>query len=108
MSRLAEIVRSRSFGVGVRKERVAVDVAAQLERALQSSGLNQSELAARLGKTRAWVSKILHGEQNLTLGTIAEIAAALRCDVQVRVVPRPGAGTRKISEGARRRSARKK
>jgi transcriptional regulator with XRE-family HTH domain len=51
--------------------------ATQIERLLTDAGLEDQDLAQRLGKSKSWVSKILSGAQNLTLGTLAEVGVAL-------------------------------
>jgi transcriptional regulator with XRE-family HTH domain len=58
---------------------------ARLSRPLAGSGDLLAELARRLGSTRGHVTQLLAGERNLTLGTIAEIAHALGCTVELRV-----------------------
>lgn len=49
---------------------------------LKNKNISQKELARRLGKTEAYVSKLLSGSQNVTLKTIAETANALECNVK--------------------------
>lgn len=49
---------------------------------LKNNNISQKELAARLGRTEAYVSKLLSGSQNVTLKTIAETANALDCEVK--------------------------
>jgi transcriptional regulator with XRE-family HTH domain len=60
-------------------------VAARIENLLDGLNLRQVDLAKRIGKSSAWVSKLLSGRQNLTLDTLAEIGWALgvRWDPQV-------------------------
>jgi transcriptional regulator with XRE-family HTH domain len=71
---------------GLRQEELIVEVTEALARALRSSGLTQSELAARLGKTKGFVSQIMGGGNNLTLRTLADVAGAIGCRVQVKLV----------------------
>lgn len=89
MGRLADTVRRPSFKLGVKKERIAIDVAAQIEAALERRKITKTELAAKLGKSKAWVSKALHGKQNMTLATMVELAHALGCTVSVKIESRP-------------------
>lgn len=70
---------------GLRQEELILDATEALARALLSSGLTQSELAARLGKTKRFVSQILGGGKNLTLRTLANVAGALGCKVQIQL-----------------------
>jgi transcriptional regulator with XRE-family HTH domain len=70
---------------GLRQEELILEATEALARALQSSGLTQSELAGRLGKTKGFVSQILGGGKNLTLRTLADVAGALGCKVQIQL-----------------------
>ena len=72
---------------GLRQEELIVEVTEAMARALRSSGLTKTELAARLGKTKGFVSQILGGGSNLTLRTLADISGALGCNVQVQLKP---------------------
>jgi transcriptional regulator with XRE-family HTH domain len=65
-------------------------VAARIENLLDGLNLRQVDLAKRIGKSSAWVSKLLSGRQNLTLDTLAEIGWALgvRWDPQVQPASR--------------------
>ncbi len=46
--------------------------------------VTRAELARRMGRTRGFVTHLLSGDRNLTLGTLAEIAEALGCKVAYR------------------------
>jgi transcriptional regulator with XRE-family HTH domain len=70
---------------GLRQEELILDATEALARAVRSSGLTQSELAARLGKTKGFVSQILGGGKNLTLRTLADVAGALGCKVEIQL-----------------------
>ena len=72
---------------GLRQEELIIEVTEALARALRSSGLTQTELAARLGKTKGFVSQIMGGGNNLTLRTLADVAGAIGCRIQVNLVP---------------------
>lgn len=52
-------------------------------------GVNQKELAQRMGCTPQYVSKILKGKENLSLETICKIEDAL--DMEFQTVPVPAA-----------------
>jgi transcriptional regulator with XRE-family HTH domain len=70
---------------GLRQEELILDATEALARALRSCGMTQSELAARLGKTKGFVSQILGGGKNLTLRTLADVAGALGCKVEIQL-----------------------
>ena len=59
------------------QERLILDVTELLAGALEDDGVTRAELARRLGRTPGFVSQVLGGGRNLTLRTIANIAAAL-------------------------------
>ena len=59
------------------QERLILDVTELLAGALEDDGVPRAELARRLGRTPGFVSQLLGGGRNLTLRTIADIAAAL-------------------------------
>ncbi len=58
-------------------------------RAMEESGLNRNTLAAKLGKTRQYVGKILdEGRRaNFTIDTLAELSAVLGVKLHVRMLP---------------------
>lgn len=72
---------------GLRQEELILEVTETIAKALEASGINQSELAARLGKTKGYVSQLMGGGRNLTLRTLADVAEALGCRVRVQVCP---------------------
>ena len=58
-------------------------------RAMEAAGLNRNTFAAKLGKSRQYVGKILDEEQpaNFTIDTLAELSAALGVKLHVRMLP---------------------
>jgi plasmid maintenance system antidote protein VapI len=84
---------------GLRQEELIIEVTEALARALRTSGLTQTELASRLGKTKGFVSQILGGGRNLTLRTLADVAGALGCKVQVQLKRQDSASVPASSEG---------
>ena len=88
MSKLAKRVNSVAFQNGVRQYRAVLDFLTDIEDEMHRTGLNQSEFAERLGKSRAWVSKVLRQQPNLTFFTAVELATALNLEVEVRAVQR--------------------
>jgi len=58
--------------------------------------MRQAELARRLDKDRAWVSRVVQGRENLTVRTLACVAAALECEVADLLRPGVETASRKI------------
>jgi transcriptional regulator with XRE-family HTH domain len=61
------------------------EIGDQIESMLMAKKLNQRELAKKIGVKESYISRILTGDQNLTIKTIAKIEAAL--DTVVLVTP---------------------
>jgi transcriptional regulator with XRE-family HTH domain len=55
--------------------------AATVSEKLKSVGMTQRELAEKMGKKESYISRILSGDANPTLKTIAELEVALGKDV---------------------------
>jgi transcriptional regulator with XRE-family HTH domain len=75
----------------LRQEELILEVTEALAEALQREGITRTQLAARLGRSKGFVSQILAGQRNLTLRTIADVADALRCRIKVRAHREPEA-----------------
>jgi transcriptional regulator with XRE-family HTH domain len=66
-------------------------------RLMEEQKVSRAELARRLGTSRAYVTKLLGGNANFTLQTMAKVAMALGAQVHVHVADRE-ALTRWIDE----------
>jgi transcriptional regulator with XRE-family HTH domain len=88
MSKLADLVNAPGFQLEVKQFECVLDYITAIEQAMEAKQVTQSALARTLGKTRAWVSKVLGKKRNLTFFTAVELADALEMDVHVRVVSR--------------------
>jgi transcriptional regulator with XRE-family HTH domain len=64
--------------------------ASLIEAYLESSDIEDKDLASRMGRSKSWVSKLLSGTHNPTLDTLTEVAHALglRWDVKLQAVDR--------------------
>lgn len=69
--------RGETYERLLRQERLILDVTERLAGALESSGVTRAELARRMSRTPGFVTQVLGGGRNLTLRTIADIAAAM-------------------------------
>lgn len=59
------------------KEVVRDLVSSQIDYLMKKEDVSKAELAKRLGKSRAYITKILQGNANFTLDTLVQIARAL-------------------------------
>lgn len=58
-----------------------------MQKQFRNSGLTQHDIARRIGKAPAFISRCLSGQQNMTMRTLHDIARALGCRVEVSLVP---------------------
>jgi transcriptional regulator with XRE-family HTH domain len=72
----------------LRKEELILAVTCAVSEEIERQQITKTDLAQRMGTSRSHVTMLLGGGRNLTLGTIAEMAEALGCKVEVRLVPR--------------------
>ena len=69
-------------------EWLLLDVHEAMWAAMQARGVSRSELAERLGTSRAYITKLLEGQENMTLKTLVRVANALEMKVVAKFVPR--------------------
>ena len=67
---------------------------------LNAKEITQNELAKRIGKSKQYVSKILHEKRNFTINSLAMFSSALECDLKIDLVQREKA-TKKNDEQCR-------
>jgi transcriptional regulator with XRE-family HTH domain len=69
------------------RERLAIEITELISHLMDEQGVSRAELASRLGKSRAYVTKLLRHGSNLTVQTISDVFHAL--GRSLRVVDRP-------------------
>lgn len=67
---------------------VVYDFTEDIWNLMEAQGLSRSELAARLGASPAYVTKILRGNANFTLVSMAKLASALGAELRVHLAAR--------------------
>ncbi len=83
MGRLADRLRKTGFQLRVKQERAALDIVDQISDAMSIRHVSQADLAGKLAKSPAWISKVLHGGRNIEIFTAVELADALGFDIAV-------------------------
>lgn len=81
---ITEIESSPEYAVEAAKSEIAIAV---YER-MTALGLSRADLARRLGKSRAYISRFFSGGDNVTIETLIGFARALECDYQDFIAPR--------------------
>ena len=61
-----------------------LDLSEDVHDALTKAGMSQRDLAKKLGKKPSQITRMLSGEANVTLRTIAELDSALELDLEIR------------------------
>jgi transcriptional regulator with XRE-family HTH domain len=74
-----DFVRSVKRSESYDKEVARAEISDQIDRLMSLQKVSRSELASRLGKSRAYVTKILQGNVNFTIDSMVQIARALNC-----------------------------
>ncbi len=59
------------------REELVYNVTEDILIALEDLGISKKELARRLGKSRSYVTQILSGARNMTLGSLSDICFAI-------------------------------
>ncbi len=59
----------------------------QIVEEMDAQNVSSAELARRMGTSRAWVSKVLRGENNLTVASMGKLAFALGLKVTTELAP---------------------
>jgi cyanate lyase len=59
------------------QERLILGLAEAICAVMEEQGVSKAELAARLGKSRAFVTQLLDGRANMTLRTVSDVFLAL-------------------------------
>src|SRR6266567_7758115 len=66
-----------------RTEEVIIDFTEKVVAAMRERDMSRVELAQRLGVSKAFVTKLLNGNPNLTIRTMVSLADALECNLLI-------------------------
>jgi len=72
------------------RERLIYNVTEDILIALEDAGVSKKELARRLSKSRSYVTQILSGARNMTLGSLSDICFALEIKPEVSLIDHAG------------------
>lgn len=61
---------------------ISLDLAKNIEMLMDEQGITSSELAARLSCKNPYITKLLRGDENLTLRSLSKIAIALDAEIK--------------------------
>jgi transcriptional regulator with XRE-family HTH domain len=69
-------------------EGILIDINEQIVRLMKHLDMNKSQLAEKLGVSNAYVTKLLGGNENLTIKQLVRIVAVLNSRIDVAVAPK--------------------
>ncbi len=69
------------------QERLILWVTDSLYEALEENAMSKSDLAEKLGTSRAYITQVLNGSRNMSLSTMADLAWAVGCRATVALEP---------------------
>lgn len=78
-----EVKQSEAYHIDGAK----VELSEQIYLAMEQQGVSNAELARRLGKSRAYITKVLQGNVNFTIESLVKIARALDHKFDFQFVP---------------------
>ena len=73
------------------KELAILEFTEELVRAMEHAGVSRSELARRIDRSPAYITKLLRGSANFTLASMTKLALALDMELKLNLVPAQGA-----------------
>jgi transcriptional regulator with XRE-family HTH domain len=87
--RFADLLQRAELSDAFQIDRLKVEISERIYNAMNQQGVSNAELARRLGKSRAYVTKLLRGTTNFTLESLVRIGRALSCEVEFELLPKP-------------------
>lgn len=83
-----ELLEKYKEDLEFRMEGLILDFTEKIVLKMKESKISRSELANRLGVSKAFVTKLLNGNPNLTIKTMMSIADVLDCDLNLDLYPK--------------------
>ncbi|HEC98660.1 MAG TPA: XRE family transcriptional regulator [Nitrospirae bacterium] len=71
-----------------RTEEIILDFTEKIVTMMEKKNISRAELARRLNVSKAFVTKMLNGNPNLTIKTMVSIADALECNLNLDIYPK--------------------
>lgn len=68
-------------------EKTILDFTEQVVASMEAQGISRAELAKRLGVSKAFITKLLNGNPNLTIKTMVSLSKTLHCDLDIELCP---------------------
>jgi len=69
-------------------EKIKIDFAVSIDKAIKDLGLTRKEVAVKLATSPAWVTKVLRGDVNLTIESMAKLCDAVGYELEFKICDR--------------------
>ena len=102
--RIRNYIRENQNSFWFKLEELLYDLTETIYERMKQKGISQRELAKRLGVSDAYISKILKGNENISLKTLLKLALALGLNVEIKMQPIEQRSYRKNDESTSNRS----
>ena len=76
-----------------RLERILIQLGEDICRLMRDQQISRADVAERLGVSRAYVTKVLNGNPNLTIKTLLKLSDALGRELAIHFAPKPDVST---------------
>lgn len=80
--RFADLLQRAESTDAYQVDRLKVEISERIYNAMKQQNVTNAELARRLGKSRAYVTKLLRGTTNFTIESLVKIGRALSCEIE--------------------------
>lgn len=87
-AKLEELVHRLQATPEYSLEEVLFEINEQICELMESQGVTKAELASRLGASRAWITKLLKVNRNITVKSLVLVANALDSTIEMQVAPK--------------------
>lgn len=88
MNWLENYIEQNQYTVDFQTELSIIDLNEKIIAKMNELKINRAELAKRLGVSKAFVTKLLNGNPNMTIKTMISISLALDCQLYQDIYPR--------------------
>lgn len=88
MTLLENYIKKNQYTIDYQTELSIIDLNEKIISKMEELKVNRVELAKRLGVSKAFITKLLNGNPNMTIKTIVSIALALDCQLYQDIYPR--------------------
>lgn len=88
MTWLEKHIEQKQYTVDFQTELSIIDLNEKIIARMAEKKVNRVELAKRLGVSKAFVTKLLNGNPNMTIKTINALALALDCQLYLDIHPK--------------------